>query len=115
MFLSSFLFPRLGLGLLKDTHNLALELRKFHRENSAARVQDEVEARGQKIDMAAQSLAHAALDAVALVSLAHDFAYGEADARRGGSTRAFSCCGTVCGAGARNQLIAAECRLRPAA
>jgi hypothetical protein len=69
---------RLGLllGLLKDTHNFALKLREFHREDGAARMQDEVEARGQKIDVAAQSLAHAPLDAVALMSFAHDFAHG---------------------------------------
>jgi len=85
------MFPGLGLGLLKDTHNFALKLREFHREDGPARMEDEIKARGQKIDVAAQSLAHAALDAVALVSLAHDFAYGKADARRSGSTRAFSC------------------------
>ena len=81
---------RFGLSLLKDTHNFAFKLREFHREDGAARMQDEIEARWQKIDVAAQSLAHAALDAIALVSLAHDFAYGEADARRSGSKRAFS-------------------------
>jgi hypothetical protein len=89
------MFPGLGLGLLpgllEDTHNLALKLREFHSEDGAARVQDEIEARGQKIDVAAQSLAHAALNAIALVSLAYDFAYGKADARRGGSERALSC------------------------
>ena len=36
---------------------------------------------GTEIDVAAKSLAHAALDAVALVGLAHDFTDGEADAR----------------------------------
>src|ERR1700677_4144425 len=71
---------RLSLGLFKNTQNLALKLREFHREHSAARMQDEIEARGQKIDVAAESLAHASLDPVALVSLAQDFANGEADA-----------------------------------
>ena len=36
----------------------------------------------QQIDVATQSLAHAALDAIALVGLAHNFAHCEADARR---------------------------------
>jgi hypothetical protein len=78
-------------GLLKDTHNFALKLREFHRQDSAAWMQDEIEARWQKIDVSAQSLAHAALDAIALVSLTHDFADGKADAWRGRSKRAFSC------------------------
>ena len=83
---------RLGLllGLLKDTHNFALKLHEFHREDGAARMQDEIKARRQEIDVAAQSLAHATLDAVALMSLAHDFAYGEADARCCRSKRAIS-------------------------
>jgi hypothetical protein len=43
---------RLGLGLFKDTRNLALKLREVHGEHDAARVQDEIEARGQEIDVA---------------------------------------------------------------
>jgi hypothetical protein len=72
---------RLGMGLFKDTQNLALKLREFNGEHNAARVQDEIEARWQKIDVAAKNLAHAALDAVALMGLADDFADSEADAR----------------------------------
>jgi hypothetical protein len=53
-------------------------------------VKDEIEARWKEIDVAAQSLAHAALDAVALVGLAHHFADGETDARRGGKICGFS-------------------------
>ena len=79
---------RLGPGLFKDTHNLRLKLHKFHSEHIAARMEDQIEALGQKVDVAAQSLAHAALDAVALVSLAQHFADGEADARRGRSAGA---------------------------
>ncbi len=62
--------------------------------------------------MAAQSLAHAALDAIALVGLAEHFAHGEADARqpeRRRRRRQFATCG------ARNQLMEADWRLRPAA
>jgi len=40
--------------------------------------------------VAAKSLAHAALDAVALVGFAHHFANGETDARRGGKICGFS-------------------------
>ena len=97
-------------GLFKDTQNLSLKLREFHGEHDAAGVQDEIEARGQEIDVAAQRLAHAALDAVALVGLADHFAYSEADARSSRSSsrpRLF--------AGARNQLMAADWRLRAAA
>ncbi len=57
--------------------------------------------------MTAQHLAHAALDAIALMRLAQHFAGGEADARP--RLRLVSVCG------ARNQLIEADCRLRLAA
>jgi hypothetical protein len=76
------------LGLLKDTQNLPLKLREIHGEDDAARVKDEIEARRQKINVAAESLAHAALDAVALVGLADDLADSEADARGNRSSRA---------------------------
>jgi hypothetical protein len=84
------MFPGFGLGLLKDTDNLTLKLREFHGEDRAPRVQDEIETRRQKIDVSAQDLAHAALDAIALVGFAYDFANGEADARRGWSECFFS-------------------------
>ena len=74
---------RLGLGLFKDTQNFPVKLREVDGEHDAARVQDEIEACGQELDVAAKSLAHAALDAVALVGLADDFTDSEADARRG--------------------------------
>jgi hypothetical protein len=74
---------RLGMGLFKDTQNLALKLREFNGEHNAARVQDEIEARWQKIDVAAKNLAHAALDAVALMGLSQHFARGEANTRPG--------------------------------
>ena len=72
---------RLGPGLLKNTHNLRLKFREFHGEHDAAGMKDQIEARGQQIHVAAQGLAHAALDAVALMGLAQHLARGEADAR----------------------------------
>ncbi len=72
---------RLGFCLLKDTHNLRLKFRKFDGEHRAAGMQDQVEAAGQQVQMAAQGLAHAALDAVALMRLAQHLARGEPDAR----------------------------------
>jgi hypothetical protein len=68
--------------LLKDTHNLRLKFRKFDGEHDAARMEDEIEALRQQVDVAAQGLAHAALDAVALMRLAQHLARGEA--RRAG-------------------------------
>ena len=99
---------RLGLCLLKDTHNLRLKFREFHGEHGAARMEDQIAALGQQIHMAAQGLAHAALDAVALMRLAQHLAGGEPDARA--CRRAAR---AVCGA--RNQLIDADWRLRLAA
>ena len=98
---------RLGVGLLKDTHNLGLEFREFDGEHRAARMQDQIEAQGQQVHMAAQHLAHAALDAIALVRFAQHLAGGEPNARAG--RRACRFCG------ARNQLIEADWRLRLAA
>ena len=82
---------RLGLGLFKDTQNLSLKLREFHGEHDAAGVQDEIEARGQEIDMAAERLAHAALDAIALMGLADHLTYSEANARNSRSSCALDC------------------------
>ena len=65
---------------VKDTHDLGFKFREFDGEHSAAGMKDEIEAGGEQIDMAAQGLAHAALDAIALVGLAEHFACGEADA-----------------------------------
>lgn len=72
---------RLGGGLFKDTQNLALKLRKVHGEHDAARMKDEIAAWRQEIDVATESLAHAALDAIAFVGLADDLADRETDAR----------------------------------
>ena len=72
----------IGLGLFKNTHNLRLKLRKFHGKHVAARMEDEIHSHGQQVGVAAQGLAHAALDAIALVGFAHHFAHSEPDARR---------------------------------
>ena len=66
---------------------------------------------GQQVDVPAQRLAHAALDAVALVRLAQHLARREADAR----DRLRGCRASSAVCGARNQLIDADCRLRAAA
>jgi hypothetical protein len=71
----------LGACLLKETHNLGFEFGEFEVKDDAARMQDEVEARGQQIDMAAEGLSHAALDAIAFMGFAQNFAGGEAHTR----------------------------------
>jgi len=71
------------LGLLEDTHDLGFQFHEVEREDDAAGMEDEIAAGGEQIDMAAEGLAEAALDAVALVSFAEDLAGGEADARGG--------------------------------
>ena len=82
------------------------------RENSAAGMEDEIAALRQQVDVAAQSLSHAALDAIAFMGLAQHLAGGEPNAwgRRSAQLPGIGgCCG------ARNQLIDADCRLRLAA
>jgi hypothetical protein len=60
--------------LMKDTHNLGFKFREFEREDEAARMEDEIEACGEQMDVAPQSFAHAPLDAIAFMRLAKDFA-----------------------------------------
>jgi hypothetical protein len=67
---------------MKNTHNLSFKFPKFDGENGAAWMEDEVAALGQQVDVAAQSLAHAALDAIALMGFAQDLAGSEANPRR---------------------------------
>ena len=95
---------RFGLGLLKDTHDLCLKFREFDCQYRAAGMEDQIAPCGQQINMAAQGLAHAALDAVALMGLAQHLAGGQPDARTGGQRRF----GKARGWGARNQLIDAD-------
>lgn len=66
---------------MEDTHNLSFKFRKFDGENETARMKDKVAALGQQVDVAAQNLAHAPLDAIAFMGLAQHLAGGEADAR----------------------------------
>jgi hypothetical protein len=70
-----------SICLMKDTHNLRLKFREFDGEHEAAGMEDEIEALGEQVDMAAQGLAHPALDAISLVRFAHHFADGEPQAR----------------------------------
>src|SRR5580704_11496663 len=74
-------------GLLdgaEDHGYLALEGGEFEVDDAAAGVENDVDGNGEGGEIFADGLAHAALDAVAVDGLAHDFAYGEADARTGG-------------------------------
>lgn len=73
------------MGLLKDTHDLRLKFHEFEGKHGAARMEDEIEAFREQLNVAAESLAETALDAIALVGLTEDFAGGEADPRRGGT------------------------------
>src|SRR5262249_23415689 len=73
---------RLSMCLFKDTHDLGFEFREFHGEHHAARMEDEIAASGKKIDVAAQDLAHAALDAVTIMSFAQHLAGSKPDAGR---------------------------------
>src|SRR5271166_2843304 len=74
---------RLGVCLLKNTYNLGLQFREFRAQHDAARVQDQVEALGQQLHMAADRLAHAALDAIAFMRLAQHLAGREPNTRTG--------------------------------
>jgi hypothetical protein len=67
--------------LLKDTHNLRLKFLEIHGQHGSARMENEVAARGQQVQMPAQGLFHASLDAIAFMGFAHHLAGGEADAR----------------------------------
>jgi hypothetical protein len=80
--LSSGVAGSLSPRLLENTHNLGFEFREFHGQHHAARMKDQVAAGGQQIDVTADGLSHAALDAIALVRLAQHFSGSEAGARR---------------------------------
>ena len=75
---------RFGICLVKDTHDLGFKFREIEAEDGAAGMEDEIAAGGQQVRVAAQDLAQAALDAVAVMGLAQDLAGGQADTRRGG-------------------------------
>jgi hypothetical protein len=73
----------LGLhsGLLKNTHNLRLQFREFHRQHRAPRMEDQIAALGKQFHMATDRCSHPPLQPVALVRLAHHLARGQAHAR----------------------------------
>lgn len=73
----------LGGCLLKDTHNLALKFRELYGEHNPARMKDEIVSHGNEVNVTAQSLAHASLDSVAVVSLAQHLANGQSNSRTG--------------------------------
>ncbi|HWE83606.1 MAG TPA: hypothetical protein VG267_01585 [Terracidiphilus sp.] len=68
-------------GLSEDTHDLGFQFREIEGKDGAPGMQDQIGGRGQQIDVAAEGFTHAALDAVALVCFAKDFADSKADAR----------------------------------
>ena len=70
----------LGICLFENTHDFGFEFREIHGEHNSPGVQDQVVSRGNERDMAAQRLAHAALDAIAVVGFAQHLTRGEADA-----------------------------------
>jgi hypothetical protein len=69
---------------MKDTHNLRFKFREFHSHDETARMEDEIEASGQLANVAAETVAHAPLDAVALMRFADYLTDGKADAGTGG-------------------------------
>jgi len=72
---------RFGSRLLKDTHNLGLKFRKIEREHRAARMEDKIATLREQRNVSPQGLAHATLDAIALMGLAHNFAGCESHTR----------------------------------
>lgn len=72
-----------GARLLQNTHNLGLQFGKFHRQHGAPWMENEIEARGQQVNVQAQRLAQTPLDAIAVMRLAQHLAYGQAYARPG--------------------------------
>ena len=74
-------YGRFGMCLMKNTHNLRLKFRKFEGQDDSAWVKDQIASLRQQVDVAAQSLSHAALDAIAFMGLAQNLAGGETHAR----------------------------------
>ena len=70
-----------SIGLLKDTYNLGFQFREFHCEHDSLRMEDQVTAGGQEIEVLAQDFAHPALNSVTLVRFAEHFASCEAYSR----------------------------------
>jgi len=66
---------------MKNTHNLRLKFRKFKRQYKPPGMHYQIESRGQHVDMAPQSLAHAPFDSVAFMGLAENLSRGKAHTR----------------------------------
>ena len=69
-----------GLDGAEDAGHLTLESGELEIDDAAARVEDYVDRRAKGGEIVADGLAHAAIDAIAIDGLAHDFTDGEADA-----------------------------------
>lgn len=65
----------------EDLGYFAVECGEVKIDDAAAGVEDDVDGSLEQVDVAADGLAHAPLDAVTIDGLPHDFAYGEAYAR----------------------------------
>jgi hypothetical protein len=61
-------------SLPEDTQNLGCQFHEIHVHDRTPRMQDEIDACGQLMQMPAYGLAHAALDAIALMSFAQHLA-----------------------------------------
>ena len=72
-------FLCLGFGLFENTQNLCFKFPKFHGEHRAPRMKNQVAAFREHLCVAAQSFSHAALDAIALMRFAENFASSEPD------------------------------------
>lgn len=72
------------LDSAEDVGYLAVEDGEFEVDDAAARVEDNVDGSVEGGKVAADGLAHAALNAVAVDRLAHDLSYGKTDAGTGG-------------------------------
>jgi hypothetical protein len=72
-----------GLDVVEDTDHFAFEPEKFDGEDRLAGMKNDVHVCRNAFDMAADDIAHAALDTIAFDGVAEDFAGGEADAGAG--------------------------------
>ena len=82
---------RFGSCLFKDTHDFGFQLPEIHAETCASRMKNQIASGWEQIRVAAQDLAHAALDTIALVRLAQHFSCSQSNARCG-----WRDCGIVC-------------------
>ena len=77
------LLLRGGLDEAEDTGHFTLECGEFEVDDGSARVKDDIDRSAERGEVAADSLAHAAFDAISIDGLAHGLTYGESDAGAG--------------------------------